>query len=219
MKYLFILSISFLLACNEQIDEKTSKNEIPYVKIGTQIWMLKNLDIEHFRNGDIIPQVSDSVEWSSIKSPAWCYYNNDPLLGKIYGKLYNQYAVEDTRGLAPKGWKIPNEKDWETLEEYLGDSSKAGGALKSTGTVEQGNGLWFAPNVGATNISGFTALPGGYRFPDGMFFGTGYYGYWWAFTGKDTNNTWHRFLHYQGSYIHLLDYGPNAGLSVRCIKE
>lgn len=218
MKYLYIIFVLILLSCNEK-SINIKNNEIPSVKIGNQIWMKKNLDIEYFRNGDKISQIADSLEWSKTAKPAWCYYNNDPILGRIYGKLYNQYAIEDPRGLAPIGWKIPKEKDWEILENFLGDSSKAGGILKATGTIEGGTGLWHEPNFGATNISGFTALPGGYRFPNGTFHGIGYYGYWWAFTGVDTNNTWHRFLHYQGSYIHLLDYGTNAGLSVRCIKE
>jgi len=208
----------FLFTCTEQssINEKV---KFESVKIGNQIWMLKNLDIERFRNGDIIPQITDSAKWANTQSPGWCYFDNDPSNGKIFGKLYNRYAVEDKRCLAPVGWHIPTEKDWEELEEFLGADSVVGGSLKSTGTIENKDGLWFAPNTGATNKSGFSALPGGYRYPDGTFFGLGYYGYWWAFTGVDTNNTWHRFLHYQGSYIHYLDYGPNAGLSIRCLKN
>ncbi|MFH1052619.1 MAG: fibrobacter succinogenes major paralogous domain-containing protein [bacterium] len=215
MRYFLALLLVVLISCSESTDVREN---IPPVKIGEQIWMLKNLDVERFRNGDIIPQISDSLEWINTESPAWCYYDNSPEIGKIYGRLYNKFAVDDPRGLAPKGWHIPTGSDWAELQEYLGNPDSAAGKLKSIGTIEDGTGLWRSPNTGATNESGFTALPGGYRFPDGWFYGEGMYGYWWAYTGNDTN-TWHRFIYYYGAEIHYLDYGTNAGLSVRCIKD
>ena len=117
--------------------------------------MAENLNVEYYRNGDIIPQVQDEHEWASLKTGAWCYYENDPANGKKYGKLYNWYAVNDTRGLVPEGWHIPSYSEWRELIEYLGEDS-AGTKMKSTsGWFENGNG---------TNSSGFGALGAGYRY-------------------------------------------------------
>lgn len=129
------------------------------IKIGTQTWSGKNLDVAYFRNGDPIPEAKTDAEWKKAgenKQPAWCYYNNDPANGKKYGKLYNWYAVDDKRGLAPAGWHIPSEKEWNILIDYLGGDLEAGGKLKALTD-------WESPNKGATNSSGFTALPAGIR--------------------------------------------------------
>ena len=96
------------------------------VVIGAQKWKSKNLDVAFYRNGDAIPQVTDDAEWAALTTGAWCYYNNDSTLGKTYGKLYNWYAVNDPRGLAPRGWHIPSDAEWTTLETTLGGSSAAG---------------------------------------------------------------------------------------------
>src|SRR5215831_16955339 len=119
------------------------------IKIGHQKWMAKNLDVTHYRNGDKIPQVKNKAAWKALTTGAWCWYNNDSANGAIYGKLYNWYAVNDPRGLAPTGWHIPSDAEWDTLATHLG--SNAGGKLKDTGTIEAGTGLWYAPNKGATN--------------------------------------------------------------------
>jgi uncharacterized protein (TIGR02145 family) len=125
----------------------------PTVVIGTQTWTSKNLDVAKYKNGDPIPQVTDGTEWANLTTGAWCYYDNDQANGEIYGKLYNWYAATDPRGLAPSGFHIPTYSEWTTLSDYLGGN---GGTLKETGTTH-----WLTPNNGATNSSGFTALPGG----------------------------------------------------------
>ena len=134
------------------------------VTIGTQVWMTKNLDVDHFRNGDPIPQAKTDEEWQKAgenKQPAWCYYDNDPANGVKYGKLYNWYAVNDERGLAPEGYHVPSDKEWTVLIDYLGGEEVAGEKMKSTsGWEENGNG---------SNSSGFTALPGGYRYETGLY--------------------------------------------------
>src|ERR1035437_1728963 len=143
----------------------------------TQVWMLKNLDVSTYRNGDWIPEVTDPGAWSALTTGAWCWYNNDPTMGVIYGKLYNWYAVNDPRGLAPTGWHVPSDAEWWTLSTCLGGAAVAGGAMKETGTTH-----WTSPNTGATNSSGFTGLPEGLRTDGGPFYDVGSYGGWWSST-------------------------------------
>jgi uncharacterized protein (TIGR02145 family) len=139
---------------------RAADNEFETVKIGKQEWTIKNLNVSKYRNGDIIPEVKDPIEWASLTIGAWCYYNNDPKNGSIYGKLYNGFAVNDPRGLAPEGYHIPTEAEWEELIDFLGGGIIAAGKLKST------KNLWSSPNRNATNQSRFTALPGGHRTED-----------------------------------------------------
>jgi len=109
------------------------------VVIGTQTWMAENLNVDRFRNGDLIAHAKTDEEWQKAKDnkqPAWCYYNNDPELGERYGKLYNWYAVNDSRGLAPKGWHISTKYDWTILTDYLGGASSAGYVLKQKENVQ-----------------------------------------------------------------------------------
>jgi len=120
--------------------------------------MTENLNDDHCRNGDPIPEVRDPKEWSALKTGAWCYYDNDPAHGATYGKLYNWYAVNDPRGLAPQGWHIPSDAEWQALVDHLGGSAVAGGKLK-----EQGTKHWDSPNTSASNESCLSALPGGGR--------------------------------------------------------
>lgn len=136
-------------------------NQYQAVKIGNQTWMAKNLEIDTFRNGDPIPEAKTDAEWlaaGSTRKPAWSYYNKDPANGKTYGRLYNWNAVNDPRGLCPKGWHVPTDGEWDILVSYLGVGGDAGGKMKETGTAH-----WEPSNTGATNASGFSALPGGYR--------------------------------------------------------
>jgi uncharacterized protein (TIGR02145 family) len=186
---------------------------LPTVVIGTQQWMEKNLDVMTYRNGDIIPQVTDATEWARLTTGAWCYYNNDPLNGAIYGKLYNWYAVNDPRGLAPQGWSIPNEWDW--LSTVLGGDVVAGGKMKTTGTTR-----WTTPNTNATNESGFSGLPGGNRNPDGSFGNVGNHGNWWGGMNYylQSESTGRRLYSYNENF-HEDFYNYRNGLSVRCIRD
>ncbi|NQW78846.1 MAG: fibrobacter succinogenes major paralogous domain-containing protein, partial [Chitinophagaceae bacterium] len=106
----------------------TTSNSVNYssILIGTQNWMDKNLNVSTYQNGDIIQYVSDPAAWAALTTGAWCYYNNDPANNAIYGKLYNWYAVNDLRGLAPKGWHIPTDAEWTTLSTTLGGDAIAG---------------------------------------------------------------------------------------------
>lgn len=129
------------------------------VTIGTQVWTLYNLNVAKYRNGDPIPQITNTADWEATTSGAWCYYNNDPNNEAIYGKLYNHYALKDSRGLAPEGFRVPELADFQTLETYLGGVTVAGQKLKIAGDT-----YFKSPggNTG-TNSSGFRALPGGLR--------------------------------------------------------
>ena len=134
-------------------------------------WEVENFDGTTFRNGDPIPQATNSTEWTDFttnETPAWCYYNFDSNNGPVYGKLYNWFVVGDPRGIGPNGYIVPSESDWDTLEVCLGGNSIAGGKLKTTGTIENNDGLWYSPNAGATNEVGFSAIPSGYM-SDGGF--------------------------------------------------
>ena len=204
-------------AISDEVDGVTGKNS---VKIGTQVWKIKNLNVSRYRNGDSIPQVKGKNAWAYLKTGAWCYYNNDPATGAIYGKLYNWYAVNDPRGLAPVGWHVPSDAEWTALSNFLGGDAVAGGKMKSTGTIEAGTGLWYAPNADATNSSGFTGLPGGNRYYDGTFSSISLYGTWWSSTENGSDYAWFRYLSYDGGSIKKEDYlSKNYGLSIRCLKD
>lgn len=189
------------------------------IRIGTQVWMTKNLNVSHYRNGDRIPQVNDPDKWAALTTGAWCWYNNDSANCSIYGKLYNWYAVHDPRGLAPNGWHIPSDAEWTTLTDYLGGESVAGGKMKSTGTIEAGTGLWHAPNTDATNSSGFTGLPGASRGIDGWFDGIGTFGHWWSSSEFNTNQVWRRSLFSGNGNIYREYVLKPAGFSVRCLRD
>ncbi len=186
----------------------------PSVLIGAQYWMEKNLEVTTYRNGDPIPYVTDATAWAALTTGAWCYYNNDPANGSLYGKLYNWYAVNDPRGLAPTGWHVATDVEWTTLETTLGGDPVAGGKMKVAGTTS-----WTTPNTGATNESGFAGLPGGTRNLDGAFSSVGSYGGWWSSSEVDTTFAWFRYLYYgYGSIFRDGSNGQN-GFSVRCLRD
>lgn len=187
-----------------------------FITIGTQDWMTKNLDVVTYRNGDTIKQLTD--QWGSQvhgNGGAWSYYNNDPVNGPIYGKLYNWYALIDSRGLCPVGWHAPSENEWEILFKTLGGYALAGGKMKSTDST-----LWINPNKDATNESRFTGLPGGRRYPTGLFREIGSFGSWWSTTERVIDSeVWSIGLNYNDGVVVKGSINPKFGLSVRCIKD
>jgi uncharacterized protein (TIGR02145 family) len=186
------------------------------VVIGTQIWMVENLKTTKYRNGDIIPNLTDSLAWVKSVSGAYCWYNNNPGTYKAdYGALYNWYAATDGRNIAPIGWHVPSDEEFAILVNYLGGTNAAGDKLKESGTNH-----WLAPNNG-TNESGFTGLPGGAR---GYYWSTttriGLNGYFWTTKSKDTRNAWYSWFptgNYSGFY--LSNINKTAGYSVRCVRD
>ena len=201
-----------ITAMQAQISALQYQAQYSSIQIGIQQWMKKNLDVVTYRNGDIIPQVTDPNAWAALTTGAWCYYNNDPANGAIYGKLYNWYAVNDARGLAPQGWHIPTDEEWSTLGAFL--YGNVGGKMKTTGTTR-----WTAPNTGATNESGFSGLPGGYRNDGGGFYYVGYYGYWWSSSEGVTSYAWSRYLYYNLGNADQDYYDKRSGFSVRCLRD
>jgi uncharacterized protein (TIGR02145 family) len=178
--------------------------------------MQKNLNVSHYRNGDVIPQVADPSQWSNSTTGAWCYYEgtsypNGILNGVTYGKLYNWYAINDPRGLAPVGYHIPSDTEWTTLTTCLGGENVAGGKLKQTGTQ-----YWLDPNTGATNESGFSALPGGSRNSMGDM---GDYGFWWTSSQYNTNNAIYRRIKLNSASLFSSNTLKQLGFSVRCVKD
>ncbi|QQS52360.1 MAG: fibrobacter succinogenes major paralogous domain-containing protein [Bacteroidota bacterium] len=186
------------------------------VTIGTQTWMAENLRTTKYNDGTPIPHVINNDEWIALTTGAYCNIKNITIPDTIatYGLLYNWYAV-NTEKLAPEGWHIPSDEEWTTLATYLGGESIAGNKLKEFGTMH-----WTSPNPGATNETGFTALPGGYRNEtNGAFEGIGLNGIWWSKTEIDTDYAWYRFIHYNNSDFLRYHYVKEYGLSVRCVKD
>ena len=204
LSQLIVLLILIFLMSDEQLD----------AVIGTQVWNSENLNVDHFRNGDIIPEAKKAEEWEAAghaKRPAWCYYDNDLKNGKKYGKLYNWYAVNDTRGLAPSGWHVPSDAEWTILSTYLGGKDVAGKKMKSTtGWNDNGNG---------SNSSGFSGLPGGQCYFFGNFFYVGNYGYWWSASEYDEGGAWYRRFYDGNSSLFRHNDGKFHGFSVRCVKD
>jgi uncharacterized protein (TIGR02145 family) len=212
---IMIFSISFLFSCGDNIITNPVENNIDTVKIGTQIWKKKNLDVDQYRNGDPIPQVTNFAEWKNLTTGAWCYYNNDPAMGKKYEKLYNWYAVNDPRGLAPEGWHVPSNDEWIILTEYLGGIDLAGGKMKESGALN-----WLSPNLGATNECGFSAQPGGWRgSKEAKFQDIGFNGNWWSSTEVDSQLVWNRGLYSNSITLVIGNSTKEYALSVRCIKD
>lgn len=201
----FPIEVNEVSACESVTD--IDGNVYESVTIGTQCWMKSNLNVSRYRNGDIIPQVTDPAVWSQLTTGAWCYYENNTANGTIYGKLYNWYAITDPRGLAPEGWHIPLNNEWDILSNYLGGDNIAGGKLKATTS-------WNSPNTGATNSSGFSALAGGRRGWNGDFNEINY--------GADFANydyIWYRSLSYNTSNFGFVINNNRLGLYVRCVKD
>jgi uncharacterized protein (TIGR02145 family) len=203
---------------SEQKISTTEGNEnsgnLEGIKIGEQTWAVANLDVNTFRNGDVIPEAKTDGEWVKVGKggkPAWCYYDNDPANGKKYGKLYNWFAVTDPRGLAPNGWHVPSDAEWTKLTDNLGGEAVAGKKMKNTsGWENDGNG---------TNTSGFAGLPGGFRSNDGAFGLIGINGGWWSSTELITYNAWFCILSGGNGKISRNDGSGQHGLSVRCLKD
>lgn len=184
------------------------------VTICSQVWMTKNLDLATYRNGDLIPHVTDADQWQNLTTGAWTYVNGDPATNGNYGKVYNWYAVNDPRGLAPTGWHVPSKTEYSTLTNCLGSEYIAGGKLKTSGTSD-----WMAPNTGASNSSGFTALPGGKRSGPGTYNGFGTQGVFWTATAQSATNAWTLLLIYSSAGISFTSSQNKEGAMVRCVRD
>ncbi|HEX2935913.1 MAG TPA: fibrobacter succinogenes major paralogous domain-containing protein, partial [Bacteroidales bacterium] len=182
------------------------------IKIGTQFWMLENLKVTHYQNGDEIPTIAitDGATWKGLSTGALSHCQNE-----VYGYLYNWYAVADSRKISPSGWHVPTQTEWTTLINFLGGLANAGGKMKATGTS-----LWLSPNAGATNESGFTALPAGARANyDGLLNNGTYNSFFWSVTEYDTQSAYHLTLFHTNGESTFDFMTKRYGFSVRCIKD
>ena len=184
------------------------------VQIGDQLWMAENLKVTKYRDGTAIPTGLSNSSWGNTSSGAYAVYDDNEANADTYGYLYNWYAVDDSRNIAPEGWHVPTDAEWTTLTDYLGGESVAGGKLKEAGTEH-----WNSPNTGATNESGFTALPGGQRnYYNGDYDDMGGYGFFWSSTENTSTSAWGRILVYYHSEGVRSSGDKQDGFSVRCLR-
>jgi uncharacterized protein (TIGR02145 family) len=192
------------------------------ISIGSQEWMAENLTTSIYRNGEEVLTNLDNMSWQNTTDGAWAYYNNDVSFACPYGKLYNWFACTDERQLCPTGWHVPSLDEWLVFVDYLGGESVAGGQMKTVGNLDSNTGLWLCPNNGATNSSGFSGIPGGYRNLSANDAGMGYSGNWWSTSEVDALNAWPCWLTAGfTSFLNTLtddDYKQN-GYSVRCLRD
>jgi len=242
-----ILGIAFVFGCTSNNNSNTDNgpstnsysqganitdidgNSYPTIvtNCSNQVWMQKNLNVSKYADGTPIPQVTSPAAWANLTTGAWCYYNNDAANSATYGKLYNGYAAAGIydaaslanltlrKKLAPMGWHLPTNDEWTTLTTCLGGEPVAGGKMKETGTAH-----WQSPNQDATNSSGFTGLPGGFRSNNGPFTNIGSNGFWWS--SAETNAPYPLFLYlyyYSGNTTGGTNINKALGFSVRCIKD
>ena len=227
--HLLLLSLTifvFTSSCKKDNDNNLSSSETVKdidgntyhtVTIGTQVWMAENLKTTKYRNGDVIPNITNKSSWIYLTTGALCDYSNSPISSAKYGKLYNWFAVDDNRNIAPTGWRVASNSDWETLMLFLGGENTAGGKLKETGVLN-----WLSPNFGATNSSGFTALPSGGRGDYGDFFGIGEVSNWWTTDNPTTlsdENSSTTYIYSNEESLGRTFADRNLGFSVRCIKN
>ncbi|MCX6325124.1 MAG: T9SS type A sorting domain-containing protein [Bacteroidia bacterium] len=196
----------------------------PVVSIGTQIWMAENLKTTKYNDGTAIPNVTVDATWEALTTGAYSDYNYTPANSTTYGRLYNWYAVDNNattkvasnggKNVCPTSWHLPTDAEWTTLTTYLGGESVSGGKLKETVTTH-----WTTPNTGATNETGFTAVPGGYREWNGSYGLIGNYGIWWSSTISPPANAWMRYVVNTDASVSRNDFNRRAGISVRCLKD
>lgn len=222
------LSLILFTGCKKEEEETVTDidgNVYHTITIGTQVWMLENLRTTKYLNGSPIANVTDGTEWANLTNGAYCDYENTPGNSETYGRLYNWYAVNENRGLAPEGWHIPSDQEWKTLEMFLGMSQEQADATGNRGTdegaklKETGKTHWVS-GEGASNESGFTALPGGTRgWGNGSYINLAYVGYWWSSTESSSDHAWWRKLAPVDKTVNRNEERLNQGASVRCIKD
>ena len=232
MKKLQVILIILALGASWNCDKDTTVTDIDgnvyqTVQIGDQVWMAENLKVTHYRNGDAIPNVTSNSEWAGLSTGAYCAYDDNESNADTYGYLYNWYAIDDSRNIAPEGWHVPTDAEWKELEMQLGMSQSEADDTGWRGTNEgsklAGNAaLWHNGDLeNNTNFgtSGFNALPGGYRYYGGYYGDMGYGGYFWSSTESGSDDAWSRTLGYGSSEVYrYYSYKP-GGFSVCCLRD
>jgi uncharacterized protein (TIGR02145 family) len=221
--HLLVISVLFAFlatSCKKANDETTvtdiDGNVYNIITIETQVWMVENLRTIKFSNGDLIGTTDPpdkSINGEITPEYQWAY-NGDEDNVDTYGRLYTWYAAIDNRNICPTGWHVPSDDEWTTLADNLGGLDIAGGKLKEPGTTH-----WKTPNAEASNLSGFMALPGGYRGFNGLYYDMSEWGNWWSSTASDETQAWLRWLYYDDGTLGRGLYGKENGMSVRCLKD
>ena len=218
-----LLLIFFTSSCKKKTDDPvpvpatvtdSDGNLYHTLNLGTQTWMVENLRVTHYRNGDPIVYSAEDTAWSELTTGARCTYEHDTAKGAVYGQLYNWFAVTDPRQICPQGWHVPTDQEWQTLIDFLGGETVAGGKMKELDTLH-----WLSPNTGATNESGFTALPAGARSFDGMFYLLQSHAFFWSSTATIGNMAWFRYIEDLDAYIGRTADVTTSGFSVRCVHD
>jgi len=194
------------------------------VTIGTQTWMVENLKTTKYNDGTPIPNVTAASTWEALTTGSYSDYNNTTSNSTTYGRLYNWYAADNNaatkmasnggKNVCPTGWHVPTDAEWTTLITFLGGENVAGGKLKETGTIH-----WTAPNTGGTNEAGFTALPGGYRYANGIFNSIGSFGYWLSSTEHSSTNIYNRYIFNGYGIVYKSSFDKRFGFSIRCLRD
>jgi uncharacterized protein (TIGR02145 family) len=216
---IIVISLLCLIGCKKDDDSNDitvtdiDGNVYNTVTIGTQVWLVENLKTTKYRDGTDIPNVTDDTVWINLTTGAYCDYNNSPSYSEIYGRLYNWYAVNDSKNIAPQGWHVATDEEWATLATFLGGIGVTGSKIKESGTVH-----WNSPNKGASNASGFTALPAGGRI-SGTFGYLGMATAWWTATEFNADNGWTREVDFDAEDLLHGTLDKSIGFSVRCIKD
>ena len=232
------LMLSLFTSCSKKDDPKIAStlkdidgNVYDTLKIGTQVWMVQNLKTTRYRNGDSIPNVTDGSAWANLTSGGYSNYNNELYYGTKYGRLYNWYAVSDSRNLAPVGWHVATSADWTALQDYLiangynydgtttaNKIAKSLSANTDWSPVSSVTGS-IGYDLTKNNKSGFTALPGGYRIDNGSFANATYHAFWWTTTESSSTNAVYCYLHFSDPSLTIYPSSKKWGRSVRCVKD
>lgn len=218
------IAITIMTGCQKEEEDPNAikdgdGNTYTSVTIGTQTWLVENLRTTKYNDGSSVPFVTDDVAWENLSntgSPGCCWYENNEAANKsTYGALYNWHAVH-TGKLCPTGWHVPSDEEWTALITYLGGENEASGKLREAGTAH-----WNSPNSDATNSSGFTALPAGFRQSNGSYYKKGEFGVWWSATevNGDPVSAWERYLVNDYNHAYRGTDPKNFAFSVRCIKN
>ncbi|NVO19868.1 MAG: fibrobacter succinogenes major paralogous domain-containing protein [Bacteroidetes bacterium] len=223
--------ITLTVSCKKSNDSNPSNaivdndgNVYHSVTLGTQVWMLENLKTTTYLNGDSIPNVKGNVQWFSLTSGAQCCYQNDTANASKYGRLYNFYAVTDSRKIAPKGWHVATDAEWTTLKNYLSANLGTSGSFAKAiaATTDWASStivLSIGNDLSRNNSSGFTAVPGGFRWDYGAFGNLGSITYWWTGTESGSTSAYFRLLYSDSVDEHKASDLKGLGLSVRCVKD
>ncbi len=224
-----VLLIGAVILSTEGCKEDKPVEVIPFVKenytyksiiIGTQEWMAEDLKNNAFCNDEPIPEVKDATQWSTLEKAGWSYLGNDKENNFTSAKIYNWSAVSDERNICPCGWHVPSLDDLMELSTFLGGEEKAGGAMKAVGSIKSGDSRWSEPNIGATNSSGFSAIPNGVRGADGAFYGSSSGAHWWTSTISILSSKASAYsMKNDSEKLIVGNVDVKYGYAIRCVKD